>query len=159
MTTCTCGDAAPHVTATRASFDGGRVELWSDGSVTSGFAYVVRGRRAPAPLAAALTACDVLRAWAPLYAAAEVEALYRGAYAAALASPALSAAEVYRRAAIPARPTREETRRILAEHRASVAEDIAEHVAHCRDPWCRCDPATVAREGIDRRAAPGKSTR
>ena len=74
-TPCACGDHAPHVTATRVCADGGRVELWSDGSVTSGFAYVVRGRRAAAPLAAALTACAVLRAWVALYSAAEVEAL------------------------------------------------------------------------------------
>lgn len=154
-TPCTCGDHSPHITATRTCADGGRVELWSDGSVTSGFAYVVRGRRAPAPLAAALTACAVLRAWAPLYSAAEVEPLYRRAYAVALARPELEPAQVYPLAAIPMRPTREETRRILASHAADRAEDLRAHVAHCRDPWCRCDPATVAREGIARRGGRG----
>ena len=155
MIPCTCGDHSPHVTATRTCADGGRVELWSDGSVTSGHQYVVRGRRAAAPLAAALTACAVLRGWAPLYSAAEVEPLYRRAYAVALARPELEPAQVYPLAAIPLRPTREEFRRRAAEHAADRAEDIRAHVDHCRDPWCRCDPATVAREGIARRGGRG----
>ena len=154
-TPCACGDHAPHVTATRTCADGGRVELWSDGSVTSGCYYVVRGRRATAPLAAALTACAVLRAWVALYSAAEVEPLYRRAYAVALARPELEPAQVYPLAAIPLRLTREEFRRRAAEHAAERAEDLRAHVAHCRDPWCRCDPATVAREGIARRGGRG----
>ena len=151
MTPCACGDHSPHVTATRTCADGVRVEVWSDGSVTSGHQYVVRGRRAAAPLAAALTACAVLRGWAPLYSAAEVGPLYRRAYAVALARPELEPAQVYPLAAIPLRPTREEFRRHAAEHAADRAEDLRAHVARCRDPWCRCDPATVAREGIARR--------
>jgi hypothetical protein len=142
-TTCTCGDHSPHVTATRTCADGGRVELWSDGSVTSGFAYVVRGRRAPAPLAAALTACEVLRAWVALYSAREVEPLYRRAYDAALARPGLDAAQVYRLAAIP---SVREVRDALAVWRIDRAEALAAHVAHRRDPWCRCDAAAVHRD-------------
>lgn len=40
---CSCGEAAPHVVAQRHTFDGVRLLFWSDGDVTSGLSYRIRG--------------------------------------------------------------------------------------------------------------------
>lgn len=44
---CSCGVAADHVIARRSTFDGKHVLLWSDGSLTWGMGYAIKGAAQP----------------------------------------------------------------------------------------------------------------
>lgn len=79
---CTCGVATDHLVATRRTADGKSVQLWSDGQVTWGLGYGMRGvgrARYYSVRQRNLQAGWIVIGDVELYDAAEVPALVRAA--------------------------------------------------------------------------------
>lgn len=65
---CTCGQAATHVIAKRATLDGVTVALWSDGAITSRMGlYVRHGARTAVAVGLRVAAGWRAMEWATIY--------------------------------------------------------------------------------------------